>query len=269
MKAHGVGDIAAELLDDARINVVAAEGVALSSDAKHGRRLAEAYRRFRAPERPRVVSILASRPAFAVSLLNAVEDGSIPLDAVAATDVRTLRSLPGDDLAERVATLWGANRETPAQRLQAIADLKERLTTDTSSPDLAAGRRQFVTSCGACHKMYGEGGDFGPELTGSDRTNLDYLLVNILDPSAIVSKDYRRSVIVTTDGRVLDGVVTREDDRTLTLRNDKGETTVPLSDIDERQQTDQSPMPEGLLDRLSEGQVRDLFAYLRHPVPVE
>jgi len=61
----------------------------------------------------------------------------------------------------------------------------------------------FSAVCASCHKLYGEGAALGPDLTGSDRHNLDYLLGNIVDPNAMVPADYRVSAPKLKDGRTL------------------------------------------------------------------
>ena len=66
--------------------------------------------------------------------------------------------------------------------------------------------------------LYGVGRKVGPDLTGSNRKNLDYLLENVIDPSASVGSDFRAWVVVLDDGRVLNGVVTEQTERTLTLQ---------------------------------------------------
>ena len=55
--------------------------------------------------------------------------------------------------------------------------------------------------------LYGKGGKLGPDLTGSGRTNLDYLLENIVDPNSAVSADYRMNILHLKDGRVLSGMI--------------------------------------------------------------
>ncbi len=116
--------------------------------------------------------------------------------------------------------------------------------------------------------MYGEGGKIGPDLTGSNRHDLGYLLENILDPGAVVSADYRMTLLTLDDGRVLSGVVAAEDERTLTLRQAIGETVTEKNAIAKREVSPVSMMPEGLLLAFDDTQVRDLIAYLMHPVQV-
>ena len=67
--------------------------------------------------------------------------------------------------------------------------------------------------------MYGEGGIIGPELTGSNRANLDYLLGNLLDPSGEIQDDYKMVVVTTRDGRTYVGNIAKETERQVDLTN--------------------------------------------------
>ena len=126
------------------------------------------------------------------------------------------------------------------------------------------GRALFGRTCGACHRLYAEGGNIGPDLTGSNRGNLDYLLFNVLEPNAEVQDGYKMVVVATRDGRTYAGNVVAENDRQLTLRV-VGQDSVILnkSDIQSREATTQSMMPPGLFDALTDREVIDLVGYLR------
>jgi putative heme-binding domain-containing protein len=110
--------------------------------------------------------------------------------------------------------------------------------------------------------MYGEGGDVGPELTGSDRGNLDYVLQNVLDPSASVAAEYRVTNIATADGRLVSGLLREQTPGALVVQTVNGKVVVPRDEVEEVRASPSSMMPEGLLDQLSESEVRDLVAYL-------
>ena len=114
----------------------------------------------------------------------------------------------------------------------------------------------------SCHRFFGEGGDVGPELTGSQRANLDYILENILDPSALVASEYQVTVLTTKEGRVITGIIKQESDRAVTLQTQNEKITLPKNEIEDRQRLTVSMMPEGLLDPLGKDEVRDLVAYL-------
>ena len=84
--------------------------------------------------------------------------------------------------------------------------------------DRSRGRAVFDRVCASCHKLYGYGGEIGPDLTGAGRDNLEYLLENLIDPSAWVIADFRMVVVAMNDGRALNGLVRARTDRTLTLQ---------------------------------------------------
>ena len=117
--------------------------------------------------------------------------------------------------------------------------------------------------CGACHKMYGNGGILGPDITGSNRTNIDYLLSNILDPSAEIQDDYKMVMVTTRDGRTYAGNIASENERTLTLRV-VGQDSVLInkSNIQSREGSELSMMPEGIFANLTDKEVLNLVAYL-------
>jgi putative heme-binding domain-containing protein len=159
--------------------------------------------------------------------------------------------------------VWGTVREPAQDKAATIARFRAVLAADKlQRADRSHGRALFVRTCGACHKLFGEGGQIGPELTGAQRTNLDYLLENLVDPSALVGRDYQMSVIETADGRIINGIIAGEDAAVLTVQTQNDRLLIPKSDIETREQSKLSLMPEGLLDKLSEVELRALIAYL-------
>ena len=135
--------------------------------------------------------------------------------------------------------------------------------------DPSKGRVVYNQVCAACHVMYGEGGKIGPELSGSNRSDPDYILLNMLDPSYDVPEGYRLVTVTAKDGRVYAGNVKEEDGTRLVL-NMVGQTSViAKSDILSRTVSDISLMPEGLLLTLSDSQFLDLIQYLRTEQQVE
>jgi putative membrane-bound dehydrogenase-like protein len=264
-----VRDICLGLLGDRRFNVLAAEGLSRSDDAEVSQALVAAYGRFTSPARPKLVGILASRRTFAAALLDAVDDGKIPRDAITAYDLRQIRSLGDPTLDARIKRDWGGIAETTVEKRRRIDSLKESLQpTVLAAADASRGRLLYDQSCGRCHKLFGAGESIGPDLTGGNRTNIDSLLENIVDPSGVVNRDYRMSIVALSDGRVLNGLVTARDDRTLTLVTPTDRHVIAAEDIDEVTVTQQSPMPEGMLDQLSPDAIRDLIGYLMQPAQV-
>jgi putative heme-binding domain-containing protein len=160
-------------------------------------------------------------------------------------------------------------RRTSAEKKEQIAKYKALLTSAyLNEADRAHGRLIFQQTCASCHILFGQGGQVGPELTGSQRTNLDYLLENILDPSALVPSDYQVTVLLLKDGRVISGIIKSEADKVIKVQTEKELLLVPAGDVEEREKSSQSMMPEGLLAKLNDASVRDLIAYLRSPEQV-
>lgn len=251
------------LLKDARLNVLAAKGLAKSNSVKVADALIQHYRRFRAPQRPKVIEILVSRPLFAEKLLHAIRLKRIPVTDLTAFDVRQIHSLNRPPLTKQVSTLWGEIRESPKEKLNRILTLKKQLTpSNLAKADLSQGRFLFNQSCIKCHRLFGQGEAIGPDLTGANRNNLDYLLENIVDPSAVVNKDFRMTVVNLDDGRTFNGLVIAKNDKTLTLQTQTDRKTINLDEVEELTKTAQSPMPDGLLDNLTNEQTRNLIAYL-------
>jgi putative membrane-bound dehydrogenase-like protein len=209
------------------------------------------------------VSTLSSRVAWAKALLAFVEKHPIARQDITPFQARQLRRLGDEALNQQLTKVWGELRDTPEAKKQELAKWQTVLTrTAIANADAEKGHQLFLGTCGACHRLFGEGGMIAPDLTGSDRHNLNYLLENILDPSAVVPADYRVSVIKLKDGRLITGVIPEQTDKLLTVQTPTERVTIQRSEIAEQQQLSQSLMPEGLLQALGEENVRNLVAYL-------
>jgi len=254
-----------QLLNVRFLNTVAVRGLAQFDDPALGDKLARSYRNFHPSEHAAVMETLVSRPAFARALLNEVAAGRIPRAEVTPFHARQIRSFNDPALTRQLTQAWGELREPAADKRAFIARLKAQLTPEAlAKADKSAGRVVFNTACAACHTLYGHGGQVGPNLTGAGRDNLDYLLDNIADPSATVNADFRMTVLNLKDGRTLTGIVTARTGRTLTVQTMTDKLTVERSEVAGLEESPLSLMPEGLLEALSEAQVRDLIAYLNH-----
>ena len=257
------------LLEVRGLNATAVRGLALFDDPGIGKTLALSYRKFATDTRPAVLDTLVSRPAFARALLAEMKAGRIARADLTAFHARQIRAFNDEALNAQLKEAWGELRESADDKKKLIADLKAKLTPATlGSAKLSSGRLLFTAVCSACHTLYGSGGKVGPDLTGSGRANLDYLLENIADPSGVVAADFRMSILTLKDGRVLSGVVSQANDRTLSLRTLTEEMKIERAEITRQDVSPLSMMPEGLLLALQPDQVRDLIAYLMHPSQV-
>ena len=102
-----------------------------------------------------------------------------------------------NQLNKRLEKTWGIIRTSSTALTQKKQDFKQEFTILGSdrAANLSHGRHLYEQRCASCHVLYGQGGKLGPDLTGSGRSNLDYLLENIVDPNAAVSADYRMHVL--------------------------------------------------------------------------
>ncbi|MCX6857219.1 MAG: c-type cytochrome [Verrucomicrobia bacterium] len=258
------------LLDVRGLNVAAVRGLTLFDDPAIGQRLVKDYRKFAPADRPAVLDALVSRPAWATAMLESVSKGQIDRTEVTAFHARQIRDFKDEALTKKLTEVWGELRDSAADKKELIEKIKKQLDVATlAKANLSQGRVLFSAVCGACHQMYGQGGKLGPDLTGSGRANIDYLLENIADPSGVVSADYRMSLIKLKDGRSLSGIIASTSEQTLTLRTLVETMTLNREDITKTETSPVSMMPEGLLLAFQPDQIRDLIAYLMHPAQVK
>lgn len=268
-KPPDLRQICEQLLSVRFLNTVAIRGLAQFDDPAIGEKLTASYARFHALERDAVLDTLTSRPTFARSLLKQMGAGEIPRRDVTPFYARRVRSFNDPELTAQLTEVWGELRDSPSDKRKQITSWKAKLTPAVvASGDKRNGRAVFNKTCSSCHALYGYGDHTGLDLTGSSRNNLDFLLDNIVDPSAVVNADFRMRVVVLGDGRILNGIIVAKTDRTITLKSQTGTTVVGRNDIDDMQESKLSLMPDGLLESLPETQVRDLIAYLMHPSQV-
>ncbi|SFI53515.1 PVC-type heme-binding CxxCH protein [Planctomicrobium piriforme] len=225
-------------------------------------------------QRVTALRVLASRPEWTQRLLKEVAEYRIPVGDVPADVVQQMRLHTQPDIQKQMNGFWGQVRQTNAEKQQQIERLHQlvrgRQKPDGGKlPDAQAGQKLFREHCGTCHTLFGEGGSLGPNLTGYERSNLDFLLLAIVDPSAGIREEFTQFQVVTTDGRVLTGLLTDQSPLAVTLKGTNNQTTViPREQIDILQAMSTSLMPEGALQKLSDEQVLALFQYLMSPVPV-
>ena len=145
----------------------------------------------------------------------------------------------------------------------------DSITTLRAFPGEAKnGRAVYLKSCAQCHELFGEGEKVGPELTHANRKDKDFLLASIVDPSAVIRKEFINYNIETSDGRVLNGLVVEQNGNSVTLAAAKNEkTTVSRDKIISMRESEISLMPEGLMHGLTPQERRDLFSYLQSEKP--
>ncbi|MFK8114372.1 MAG: PVC-type heme-binding CxxCH protein [Rubripirellula sp.] len=252
------------LKSDGPLREAAIQGLAQYNDATVAPALLSSYESFRPNQKRMALGTLCSRATSGVALLKAVEAKQIAGTDVTADLVRQLQFLKNEEVSSLLENVWGTARESAADKVAMIAEYKALVeSTEHPKPNLEMGRAIFAKTCMKCHILYGVGNKVGPDLTGSNRTNIDYLLSNIVDPSAVMAKEYRATNILTENGRVVSGLVKSEDARSVTLQTGDAIVTVPKGEIEERVESEKSMMPDDQLKQFSPLQVRSLVAYLQ------
>jgi putative heme-binding domain-containing protein len=227
------------------------------------------YSKLPIEEKRDALGTLASRPAWAKSFVWLLDGQQVPRGDVSVTLVRQLRSFKDAGLDNALDRHFGKMSGSGADKQPEIAKIKLWLTADfVKAGDVGHGREIYSRSCALCHKLFDAGMEIGPELTGANRTDIDYLLQNVVDPNALIGADYQLNTIELKDGRILVGMIRAEDANTLTVRTMTETVTVPGSEVKTKTVSPMSMMPEGLLSVMSKEDTRDLFRYLASPQQV-
>lgn len=255
-----------KLISDPALRSAALRGLAQFDDSQTPSVILKHFASLTASDKRDAITTLAARKEYARELLDAVAAKKIAAAEISADVGRQLRNLGDPTLTKRLADVWGVVRDTPADKKKLIAQYRKMLLAPpTQAVDLALGRSIFAKTCQNCHTLYGVGRKVGPDITGANRASLDYLLENVLDPSAVVQKEYAATIIELKNGRVITGIVSAETPAALTVLTANETLTIPRDDIELRKPTPTSMMPDDQLNTFKQHEIRALFAYLQHP----
>jgi len=149
-----------------------------------------------------------------------------------------------------------------------MEELAPLVETKLVKRDYDRGRKLFgAANCFACHRFAGEGGAYGPDLSGlAGRFSAKDLLESVVDPSKVISDQYAAVVIRTLDGETITGRIVNLNGDNISVNTDmlnpNGLVNVNRKNIDKMQPSKLSMMPNGLLDTLQEDEALDLMAFL-------
>jgi len=231
------------------------------------------YASFSIPEKQAAIAGLAVRVETARLLLDAMEQGKIARAEMPSLVARQIAGLGDAALKEKLETVWGrigSSAPGAEEAAREHARWKAILTPQfIRSGKASQGRVLFKSVCANCHALFDDGAKIGPNLTGSNRADIDYLLENITNPSAVLGKDYELHIFTLNDGQAAAaGMIRAESPAAYTVQTLTGEMTVPKASVKSHEKPGISMMPVGLLTALSNEQARDLIAYLASPVQV-
>jgi putative membrane-bound dehydrogenase-like protein len=228
-----------------------------------GPSLLEQWNNYTPAVRAAVAELSTTRWQWRHALLRALKDGKLKRGDIPPTVVRTLATAKDDGERTVAQSIFGKVQASSAEKLKLIAEKRKVVT---SGPvDLAAGHEIAKKTCFICHKLYGEGAEVGPDLTGVGRSSLDALLHNVINPNEIIGQGYENVEIETKDDRQLSGrMVENTDSIVKLLLPGPSEIVVAKSDVKSLRITENSAMPEGL-EGLSDTDFRNLIWYILAP----
>ena len=245
------------------------------------------YAKLQPELQPAAIELLTQRASWAKQLLTQVGEKKIAATAINVNQARRIQALKDAELSALLSRHWGQVRDTRSpDREKVVAEMKSLIRQQPGDP--FAGEKVFKRVCAACHKIYAEGPDIGPDITSNGRNDFNQLLSNVFDPSLVIGAGYRVCTVVNKAGRVQSGLLVEDSPQRVVLKPAavaaKSATTttpdapvtvavgkleiIPRDDIDEFKINELSLMPEGLEKQLTPQEITDLFAFLtldKHP----
>jgi putative heme-binding domain-containing protein len=209
----------------------------------------------------RIASSMAGTASGAIALLDSVAAGALSAQVLRERLVseRLVHADPAH--AARIAAL---TKGLPPGGMDRDQLIQERLKLFRSGkPSADEGQRVFAATCSVCHRIAGLGGTIGPQLDGIGNRSPERLLEDILDPSRNVDKAFRQSILGLGDGRVVYGIIRREEGQSLVIADMTGaETTIATKDVVSRTESLASLMPDAFAQILPQDRLSDLLAFL-------
>lgn len=245
------------------VRLAALDVLAGYEDSGMTQQLLAAYPTLSISLQSRIRDMLVARPASTLALLQSVEAGAITSTDVAVDQLRRAALHGHEEIDALVRKHWGnIGPGTAEEKLATMRRYNNDLRAGTG--DASRGKELFAKHCGNCHQLHSVGNKVGPDLTTANRLDLAALLANIVDPSAVIRREYLSYVVSTTSGRVISGLMADQNAATVTIldaNNDR--IRIPRNEIDSFEESNVSLMPERILDELTPQQLRDLFTYIQ------
>jgi putative membrane-bound dehydrogenase-like protein len=257
---HDVQALLSELLDlrqPPEVQTAAIETLAHFADARVATILLQRWLGMSPKLRATATEALFARTAWIGAFLDAVEKGQVSRADVDPARLDLLKNYPAAEVRARAAKIFASSLP---RRQDVIALYQEALQR---KGDRERGKAAFKTHCASCHRLEGVGQEVGADLSAIGDQGRETVLLNILDPNRDVKPQFLSYVLVTTNGRVLTGMIAAETANSLTIRKPDGvEETVLRLEIEELRGTGLSFMPEGLEKQVDIATMADLLSYL-------
>ncbi len=206
------------------------------------------------------MNAMASRLEWAQLLLDAVDADAIRKEWVAVGNLLAIQEFGCDHCDGLIRKHWGRLRNSPEDKRKEISRVMQLAAK--LDGDQKKGEELYKMLCANCHRMGRIGKRIGPELTGYERDNLQFIIPAIVDPSLAIREEYTTFSLLTRDGQNLSGFLSREDPQSVTMMDMTGtKQVIPRRDIVNLEASHTSLMPEGLTAALNNEQLRDLLTF--------
>jgi len=211
--------------------------------------------------------VMAGRKEWAQILVSFVNDWKVPVKHFTIDIVRQLSLHKDADIDAAIEKHWKGLLVTGPTEAKKKEDERIKAVLKTGLGDAEKGKLQFTARCAICHTLFGEGGKISPDLTGYDRSNVDFWLDNIFNPSLEIREGFGAYIVKTKNGQLLTGLIDAQDTNGITLKDmANNKTALKHSDIEKMEASPVSLMPEGLMTGMSDADLKDFFAYLMKPL---
>ena len=249
--------------DSLKLEAIRALGEIGTEDS--GEAILKSWKSLTPDTRRAAVEVLTGRLTWIKALLKAIEAKTVAAGDVSALAIRTISQQKDEGVQAMLKNTIGRYRPSDADKLKLIA-AKTKIMLDGSKIDYEAGHQLMQKNCLVCHTFFGEGMHVGPDLTGVGRSSIDALLHNLIDPNEIIGAGYENTIIETKDGRNVAGrVVENTDDHVKLLSAGDKEDVISKREIATMRTEKISVMPEGLVDTMSDADLRNLLWYVFAP----
>ncbi|MFG0261928.1 MAG: PVC-type heme-binding CxxCH protein, partial [Novipirellula sp. JB048] len=189
-----------------------------------------------------IVNQLLQRAVWIPAVLDGIAAGTIPANLVSPNRRAAYLRSPQAEIQQRAVKVF--SEDQPRSRQEVLEKYQAALAL---RGDAERGATLFQKNCANCHRFDDRGFDVGPNLATIQNRSAAQLLVNILDPSRELSPNFLEYIVLSTDGRISTGMITRENANSITLRPSEGvETINPRAEIEELRTSRKTLMPEGI-----------------------
>ena len=203
---------------------------------------------------------LIKRTESALALLQSMAEKKVDPLLVGPSNLHRLRTHGDKRVSAKANEVIDALRgPEQKQKEELIAQWKPLV--EKAGGNLENGKKLFTANCAGCHVFKNEGRDLAPNLTGMGAHGAAELLVHVVDPNKVVEPNFVSTSLETNDDLTYDGVVARENNAEIVLRNATADFTIRKNNIKSRRSSGRSLMPEGFEALGVEG-MRDMLAYI-------